>query len=154
MANQEEEDKIYYVYFLIDSRDNSIFYIGKGKGARAEDHLRNYRRGYIGNIFKHVKIKEIITSGNEVIIQYFATKLSEQKAFRIEGQQIKKIGTKNLTNIMGGSRKPTDQERAKHNLSRAVPFDEWVKKNNPSERYKEIYWDLTKVFTKIAEYSG
>ncbi len=149
-----EKSNKYYVYLLIDSSNNEIFYVGKGIGKRAESHIKNYRGQRISNIFRHKRIESILRSGNEVLIKYHAENLSEGLAFKIEGELIRSIGTKNLTNIMGGSKKPTQSEIAKHHLSRAMPFNEWVKKYNPSEHYKKIYWDITAAFTKIANYSG
>lgn len=35
---------IYFVYALIDPRDGSIFYIGKGKGIRPYRHLEEAKR--------------------------------------------------------------------------------------------------------------
>ena len=38
----------YYVYGLIDPRNDSIFYVGKGKGKRYLDHAACYNQlGYV-----------------------------------------------------------------------------------------------------------
>ncbi len=37
--SKELEDRIgYYVYLLVDSRDNKIFYVGKGRGDSVFKH--------------------------------------------------------------------------------------------------------------------
>ena len=42
----------YYVYHLIDPRDNSVFYIGKGTGNRINDHQKEALRGALLNVEK------------------------------------------------------------------------------------------------------
>jgi len=55
----------YYVYLLLDPRNNKIFYVGKGKGNRLFDHIS----GALENPTETEKIKlikEIINEKGEV----------------------------------------------------------------------------------------
>ncbi len=38
-SQKTQEELKYYVYTLIDPRDNKIFYVGKGKGNRVFYHI-------------------------------------------------------------------------------------------------------------------
>jgi len=57
------EELKHYVYALVDSRDNKIFYIGKVQGARILAHINSADQS---NNEKSSLIKEIIESGNSV----------------------------------------------------------------------------------------
>ncbi|USK71258.1 LEM-3-like GIY-YIG domain-containing protein [Peribacillus asahii] len=92
----------YYVYFLEDPRDKTVFYVGKGKGNRVFSHAS-------GRLVKYEEsdkiqvINEIIESGNQV--QYFILRhgLNEEQAYEIEAALIDFISIKGkLTNIHSG----------------------------------------------------
>ncbi len=64
----------FYVYQLVDPRDDKAFYAGKGQRGRAWDHERNVRSGKPGaNPRKNGIIAEIIAAGLSVKIQIVAT---------------------------------------------------------------------------------
>lgn len=93
---------IYFVYALIDPRDGSIFYIGKGKGDRPYRHLSEAKSGISCNPYKIRKINNILKAGYDCYeIKYLHENLSEKEAFELE---IKEIASHdNLTNIsLGG----------------------------------------------------
>lgn len=69
----------YYVYLLVNPIDDSIFYVGKGKGKRAENYLTENKKGNISNAKKHSVINEIVSIGLEPIILIFENELEEQK---------------------------------------------------------------------------
>ena len=92
----------YYVYQLIDPRNDKPFYIGKGKGSRVDQHEKDARGGC--DHPKSKMIREIESEGlfiRKEIVKSFA---SENAAFNYEKTLIKKIGLKNLTNIASGGR--------------------------------------------------
>lgn len=80
----------YYVYALKDPRSNpaKIFYIGKGTGSRAWNHIIN-----VDETRKGVFIKEIMESGKEVIVSQLVSDLTEAQALKIESELISSFGT-------------------------------------------------------------
>jgi len=74
----------YYVYQLIDPRDNSVFYVGKGCKRRMYRHVDEVQRGRSPNRSNRKlanKIKKILS--NALIVKYkkiFITE-NEQKAY-------------------------------------------------------------------------
>ena len=82
---------LFYVYLLINPINNTIFYIGKGKNKRAEDHLKENKNGRISNAKKHNIINEILSHGLEPNILIFENNLNEQDAYFIERLLIEKL---------------------------------------------------------------
>lgn len=80
----------YYVYSLKDPRDKpaKVFYIGKGTGSRATDHLKK-----VDDTRKGRYIQEILDSGNTPIISKVVEELSEEQALQIELELIASFGT-------------------------------------------------------------
>lgn len=106
------DKKVYYVYGLIDPRNDQYFYIGKGKGKRFSSHLKPKRRDF--NTAKLDKIKEIQEANLEVRIEILFPNLDEETAFELERIIIYKLGREVfnegiLTNLNpGGKWKPKD----------------------------------------------
>lgn len=103
---------MYYVYQLVDPRTDKPFYIGKGKGNRAETHL--WETPDTRNQYKENKIAAIRRSGLEPNIVYVAENIiDEQLAYDIESQLISRYGRKGydnggiLTNICTDNRPPS-----------------------------------------------
>ena len=91
----------HYVYVYVNPLDNSVFYVGKGKGARALAHLDTAERKKLTYL-----IKKIRSGGSEPRIDILAHALpSEDVAFAIEAAAIDLIGVHNLTNTVRGHTK-------------------------------------------------
>ncbi len=90
----------YYVYALVDPRDQKIFYIGKASANdRAFDHLRSTNL----ETEKQEKISEIRGSGHEPSVELLRYGLeSESIALEIEAAIIDAIGLESLTNVIRG----------------------------------------------------
>ena len=102
--------KEYYVYGLCDPLTDEVFYIGKGKGNRAEQHLKEKIILGQGNSGKLNKIKNILDAKKEVKIIYYIQNINEEAAFFLEEILIERIGRSclkygPLSNLMDGGTK-------------------------------------------------
>ena len=89
---------LYYVYLYIDPRDQSVFYVGKGKGNRAFAHLYD-----TSEHAKSLKIAEIRRNNLEPIIELAVHGIEDVETInRIEASIIDVYGIHNLTNIQRG----------------------------------------------------
>ena len=97
----------YYVYALVDPRDNRIFYIGKGKGNRVFQHAKDS----LNENYKSLKldvIRCILNEGKQVELYILRHNLTEDSAFIVESTLIdlltySKFNRINqLTNIVAG----------------------------------------------------
>ena len=87
-----------YVYLYRDPRDGKIFYVGKGKGQRAFQHLVDEKDG-----FKRKKIQEIRNAGLEPKIEILVHALKDDEmALKIEAALIDLIGVGQLANEVRG----------------------------------------------------
>ena len=77
----------YYVYALIDPRDDNPFYIGKGKGNRIYNHVNNAIK-LAKSTDKLDIIREIRSSGKRVKHVIIRHGLDEDDAFKIESSII------------------------------------------------------------------
>src|SRR4051812_41723764 len=80
----------YYVYALKDPREDPArpFYVGKGTGTRAYDHLIKPDDSRKGRV-----IREIAAAGYEVLVTRVLDELSEVQAMRVEAELISAFGT-------------------------------------------------------------
>lgn len=92
----------FYVYALIDPRDEKIFYVGKGIGGRVLKHEERTRRGVLQNREKVKRIQEIFAAGREVQRRILFVSESEEVALSVEDSIIHELADFGLTNIIGG----------------------------------------------------
>ena len=89
----------YYVYLLSDPVTNEIFYVGKGKGNRVFDHLKNTNDGSE----KSEKIRELKSQGKTPKIEFLVHGVDDEITIKkVESSIIDLIDKKNLTNKVGG----------------------------------------------------
>lgn len=96
----------YYVYTLSDPRDGRIFYVGKGKKGRIDQHEKDAAAGVKSK--KCDIIREILASGMHVIKSRVSSHHGERDAYDAESRLIGEIGLGNLANVKrggGGARK-------------------------------------------------
>lgn len=92
----------FYVYVLIDPRNNNIFYIGKGTKNRIDQHEQESKKGVCS--YKCNKIRSIEQSGFNIIKYKIAGFNDEKEAYDYETKIIDDYGLENLTNVMRGGR--------------------------------------------------
>lgn len=111
----------FYVYGLIDPRNNQLFYIGKGKDNRVFEHEKESINSIDSDKLKLKTILEIKNAGLEVKKIIINSNLTEQEAFVAEASLINAfnyISDTRLTNIVSG-----------HHSSEALSVEEFEKIN-------------------------
>jgi len=95
---------MYYVYELIDPRNNKPFYIGKGTGLRMYFHAKNVKRGKIphGNKKLFNKIKKIMNGNMKIKYKKIFITENENDAYEKEIKRINEIGIDSLCNLTYG----------------------------------------------------
>lgn len=91
-----------YVYLLIDPRNNKIFYVGKGKGNRINQHLLGALHNNTKETEKIKRIREIKNAKLEVKHTVLRHELTDKEALEVESAVIDVLGKDNLTNIVKG----------------------------------------------------
>lgn len=99
-SQRTKESLGYYVYLLIDPRDNEIFYIGKGKNNRCFSHIEEAtKKDSVSDKCEH--IRSIAEASLNVIIKILRHGLTESEALLVESACIDLMGDK-TTNIVSG----------------------------------------------------
>ncbi|MDZ4323783.1 MAG: GIY-YIG nuclease family protein [Pseudomonas sp.] len=90
----------YYVYALKDPRSSPAkpFYVGKGTGSRAYDHVVSPDRTR-----KYGRIREILDSGAKPLIDILVEDLTEAQALRLEAELIAAFGTEDTGGLLTNS---------------------------------------------------
>jgi len=149
----------YYVYTLVDPRNNEVFYVGKGVGNRVFAHKGD---STFNDTKKIQRINEIEEEGYEVVRNIVNFELSESEALSAEGTLINYIGIENLTNIVKGHNTfwSYSVEEFEHNhAAERVDIDDPVMVIRINRRWhrdistEELY-DITRFYWRAAEYSA
>lgn len=102
----------FYVYALKDPRSSPAlpFYIGKGTGSRAYDHLvmPDATR-------KYARIKEMLDAGTKPMVDILVEDLTEIQAFRLEAELIAAFGTVDSGGLLTNAVVPTGLGGKKRN---------------------------------------
>ena len=98
------EEKNYYVYALKDARTNPAraFYIGKGVGTRAYDHLARP-----DSTRKGERIRNIEADGHRVLVSKLVEDLTEAQALKLETEIISSMGTVETGGVLTNSVVPS-----------------------------------------------
>ena len=152
-----------YVYALVDPRDSTVFYIGKGNGRRMFQHERDVMRGKTNNASKTGRIAEILAAGLRVVCRVLAVFTTDAEAFKAERAFI--AAHTNLTNANAGGggswagttvqagERQESPEVTKRNaldlLSRIAPYVDWLNEktrtNEESDTYMSVVADLHEI---------
>lgn len=99
----------YYIYCLVDPRNNNIFYVGKGLGNRVFQHAKGALSGKVTDSDKIDTINQIHQAGYEPLYYILRHNIKEEKqaleyeALAIDLLSIVKPNQQPLTNIQGGT---------------------------------------------------
>jgi len=94
--------KDFYVYQLIDPRNNTVFYVGKGQGNRMYQHEEIAKKGKSENRKLRNKIIKILLKRKNILYRKIFETDDEGKALLKEKEIIKKLGLENLCNVTEG----------------------------------------------------
>lgn len=118
-----KQKSIWYVYELIDPVNGATFYVGKGKGARVDQHEKDAAKSTEVCSKKIRKIKDIWACGLKVSKRFNAFFWDEQAAYDHETDLIDEYGLENLTNILPGGQKAWIERKAQRQSRKAKQFD-------------------------------
>lgn len=139
----------FYVYRLIDPRDQRAFYVGKGQGDRAWQHEREVRSDRPShNAAKCRRIASILAEGLSVQIDIVDEFESEADALACEWELVDADPT--LTNVMPGGigRAESPEARTRRLLARKRLIN-WIRRREYKARLKRDEEARTKLFHSI-----
>lgn len=141
----------FYVYLLVNPLTDRIFYIGKGKGKRAEGHLKENRTGKLSNHKKHQEINKIRELGYDPEVIVFKNNLTESEALKLEHYLIDKL-RKFITNIQSGNINIHEKNKvwAQNQLNRGLSYEDWLALRPRLEAHKILYREIIKELKMIA----
>lgn len=108
----------YYVYALKDPRFSPAkpFYIGKGTGSRAYDHLVSPDRTR-----KYARIQDILECGLSPLVDILVDNVSETQALRLEAELISALGTQETGGLLTNAVVPSGLGSKKKRSEVVVP---------------------------------
>lgn len=131
---------LYYVYELIDPRNNEPFYVGKGKNKRMYSHVQMVKRNKkLSNPYLQNKINKILNENQDVKYKKIFSTNDEEIAYQKEMDRIAELGTDNLCNLTHGGEglRPTDEIRQKLSINSASRRPDVRKKISENNAH---YW--------------
>lgn len=130
----------FYVYAIKDPRSKQpkAFYVGKGTGSRAFDHLVTP-----DSTKKYKRIKEIVESGHKPIIDILVDDLTEAQALKIEAELISAFGTEETGGMLTNAVVPSGLGGKKRDHI-AVPHGTVERAQLGLEFLKTAIYDLAK----------
>lgn len=146
----------YYVYAMVNSIDNKVFYIGKGTANRFSSHMSHARKGNRQHVY--CKIRKIQDLGGTIIFNKLHEYEDEKEAFAKEIELIASYGRENLTNKTNGGDgasgyKPTEETRKKLSVA-GMGKEPWNKgKKNPQWINDKISKRQKEIGRKMSEYN-
>jgi hypothetical protein len=95
----------FYIYCLISSLDEKVFYVGKGSGKRMYSHVRIAKSNGVNrdrNPHLYNKISKILLDGGSILYDVVFMSDDENEVYIKEKEFINNIGLENLTNLREG----------------------------------------------------
>jgi uncharacterized protein len=134
----------YYVYTLKDPRHSPAkpFYVGKGVGTRAWDHLL-----VPDNTKKGQRILEIKDSGYDVLVTKACEDLTELQALRLEAELIAAFGLEGAGGLLLNSVQPSGN-RSQRKLNVVVPLGAAEKAQLGLQLLQDAVLELAKANSK------
>src|SRR5205809_3581529 len=97
MENNISEKLGSYVYLYVDPRNESVFYVGKGRGKRALAHQKRNAR-----LSKHPIARELKKLGKAPRVDLLKWGMSDKEAIIVESAAIELLGMDGLANRVRG----------------------------------------------------
>lgn len=152
-----------YVYALVDPRDSSVFYVGKGTGRRMYQHEREVMRGKVSNAAKASRIAEILAAGLRVACKVLAVFGNDAAAFKAERAFIAEHAGLTNANAGGGgsvaglSRHGGERQenpeitkrKALDILDRLIPYMDWINEKPRTNEESSMYLDTVATLHEI-----
>lgn len=153
--------KEHYVYELRDPFDNTVFYVGKGKGRRAEQHEKEAKEEGKPLTPKIKKIREILSKKAHPMVVVVARFSSKKEALAAEALLIHWIyghpsdcEISTLTNIQGGHGGETVRVMGNFNVTEGLDIPKAEKSSNIRMNYPNgsiAFLDHRRVWVGYAE---
>ncbi len=134
----------YYVY-IYAYPDGCVFYVGKGRGSRINDHERDARNDVQSD--KCIIIRSIWEQGGQVLKRKLYTNLSEQDALAIEAVLIALFDRANLANEQSGC---TKNGLIKRKLSKSMSPKIIGYKHHTYQKDGLFFEDSIPIYEKLA----
>jgi hypothetical protein len=125
----------FYVYILIDPRNDKVFYVGKGKGNRMYEHKKDAINKRHHNKHLQNKILKILDEGLSIKYDKIFVTEKEEEAFTKEIETILYFGIDNLCNLTEGGEGSTGYKHTLEALEKMKAFvskRDWSGEKNPN----------------------